>query len=259
MRLLVENPHLTDIDRSGEIVSFLGGGHDTIGYTLATALTLLAQHPNVAQKLSTALKESEHDYMEDRSKQHHQDCYAAWRKCDYLHYVIHETFRLYPVAAMGGVPRTLDHDLPVKVETRKPPVATVPKETETTASPLSNNRTSEPTMYIIPKGSMILMPQLLIHRNPKVFSNPNTFHPDRWATATTEMNQGLLPFYVGTRNCIGQSLATAEIQSVLPRLCRHYKFTIHQNQNGKPAFFLTLKIAGCRLSVTRIEDEEEEE
>ena len=52
------------------------------------------------------------------------------------------------------------------------------------------------------------------------------------------------------RNCIGQSLTMAEMNSVLPRLLSRYKF--HTETQGELDYFLTLKYAGARLRVSRI-------
>ena len=35
--------------------------------------------------------------------------------------------------------------------------------------------------YVIPAGSIILMSQYVMHRNPRYFSEPDSFYPNRWS------------------------------------------------------------------------------
>ena len=259
MRLLVETLDLSEPDRIGEIVTFLVGGYDTTGYTLGSALTLVAQHPHVATELQAQLQQAEakviqqldHQNKKHDKKDDERDAKirSAWAHCDYLHYVIRETFRLYPVAALGATFRRLDHDFVVPLEEQPPPQ---PQPDETTKKDDSSTTT---TRMIIPKGAMIATPQIIIHRNPRVFGpTANHYQPHRWATATPDMVHSLLTFSIGSRTCVAQALATAEIQSVLPRLLRHYRFSVVEP--GQPDFFLSLKIANCKLSVKRVTDAE---
>ena len=57
--------------------------------------------------------------------------------------------------------------------------------------------------YTIPSGSIILMSQYVMHRNPLYFPDPNTFYPDRW---TDEFKKNLPRFTIilfggGIRSC----------------------------------------------------------
>jgi cytochrome P450 len=108
-----------------------------------------------------------------------------------------------------------------------------------------NNRTVR-----LPQGSVLFMPQYAANRDPDVYSDPETFDPERWINPTSAMKEGLLPFAAGSRNCIGQSLAKAELDSVLPRLLSSYDFELVQE--GKLDYFLTLKFSGARLKATRV-------
>ena len=218
------------------------------------------------------------------------DAATAWSRCAYLQYVLKENFRLLPVAAVGPNPRCLAYDLYVTAEDEGRDPVILPNGTgRTTTSVKEEGNSTTPNqppkgtkVIRIPKGSTIFMPQLLMHRNPQDFgSDADTFRPERWApsnnddnnntlkpTTTTTSNRlgggsssssnrdlqhHLLPFSLGSRNCIAQSLATAELSSVLPRLIRHYAFEVEQA--GQPDYFLTLKLAHARLSVRRVPDD----
>ena len=58
-------------------------------------------------------------------------------------------------------------------------------------------------------------------------------------------------FAKGKRNCVGQSLATAETSTVLPYVLSQYKLEIEEE--GTLDYFLTLKFHGSRLKAVRVE------
>mmetsp|Transcript_11311 Transcript_11311/g.23156 ORF Transcript_11311/g.23156 Transcript_11311/m.23156 type:complete len:521 (-) Transcript_11311:25-1587(-) len=219
IKLIVEHPEMTEQVRISEVVTFLIAGHDTTGYTLSNALTLLAQNPQIAKKLQSELRQ--------------QSSPKQWSNVPYFQYVLQEVHRFFPVAAMGSL-RYLDQDLVIPLPPNNPSI---------------DGDEAAGEVMVIPKQSNIFMPLLLIHRNEHVYDNPNIFDPSRWAQATPAMKQSLMPFSVGMRNCIGQSLANAEIQAVLPRLIHDYDFEIQQE--GTPDNFLTLKFTGTRLRAKR--------
>lgn len=103
---------------------------------------------------------------------------------------------------------------------------------------------------IIPNGGTCFMPQYAKNRNPSVYPDPESFSPERWEDPTKAMTESHLPFALGNRNCIGQSLATAEMHSVLPRLLSDYSLELETE--GELEFFLTLKYAGARIKANRI-------
>ena len=35
--------------------------------------------------------------------------------------------------------------------------------------------------YVLPAGSIIFMSQYVMHRNPRYYSDPDIFYPDRWS------------------------------------------------------------------------------
>ena len=104
---------------------------------------------------------------------------------------------------------------------------------------------------IIRKGTNCFMPFILPHRNQSVFKDPDVFRPERWEMADKPMHEAFMPFALGKRNCIGQSLAVAELYSVLPRLLAEYTFDVETE--GELEFFLTLKYVGAQLKPMRAE------
>lgn len=98
---------------------------------------------------------------------------------------------------------------------------------------------------VIPKGAACQLNQFVGFRNPDVFRNPTDFDPSRWDNPTPAMQAALLPFAIGNRNCPGQYLARAEIESLLPRILTQY--SIELVEEGTMDYFLTLKFKGTRL------------
>jgi cytochrome P450 len=141
-----------------------------------------------------------------------------WEKVDYLEYVMKEGMRVLPVAAMFPVRQT-GRDIVYKGE-------------------------------YIPKGAVCFLAQIVSFWNPDTFEDPSAFKPERWENATKAMNDSVTPFTLGKRNCIGQALAKAELQSVLPMLVSKYKFELVED--GKTDYFLTLKISGARLKAYHV-------
>ncbi|XP_014777525.1 cytochrome P450 4V2, partial [Octopus bimaculoides] len=57
--------------------------------------------------------------------------------------------------------------------------------------------------YGIKKGSHVFVGIGALHRDPKVFPDPNTFDPDRFLTEDNDRHPyAFIPFSAGPRNCI---------------------------------------------------------
>ena len=60
-----------------------------------------------------------------------------------------------------------------------------------------------------------------VHRNPNLFPDPSTFRPERWiddSPAQIELaRSGFIPFSLGTRGCVGKSLALMELHIIIAR------------------------------------------
>jgi cytochrome P450 len=103
---------------------------------------------------------------------------------------------------------------------------------------------------VVPKGALVLTPQILTNYDSRLFEDPETYRPERWENASKEMLEASHPFSYGTRNCVGQSLAMAEINSIFPKLISRYALDLVDE--GKPDFFLTFKFLGARLKVREV-------
>jgi cytochrome P450 len=128
----------------------------------------------------------------------------------------------------------------VKESNRKLPVASMNPWRQT-------GRAFELDGMVVPKGALVLMPQILSNYDSRLFEDPETYRPERWENASKEMLEATHMFSYGNRNCPGQSLAKAEINSIFPKVVSRY--VLELVDEGKPDFFLTSKFVGTRLKV----------
>lgn len=105
--------------------------------------------------------------------------------------IVRETLRLRPPAS-GSLRRLLE---PMQVERR-----------------------------VLPAGATVLAPTSLVHRDPRGFSDPDRFEPERWLADITP-SWPFFPFGGGARRCVGEPLAHAEIETVVPAVLRTLKLT----------------------------------
>lgn len=80
----------------------------------------------------------------------------------------------------------------------------------------------------IPKGAMVMINILQLHRNPKIWGkNVYEFDPDRFLPENVAKRPAFsyIPFSGGNRNCIGMKYAMISAKITLAHLLRRYKFT----------------------------------
>ena len=66
-----------------------------------------------------------------------------------------------------------------------------------------------------------MVPVVLVHRDPTAFPDPDSFRPERFLDAPAGLPH--LPFGGGARRCLGEPLAHAEIEAVLPAILRRVR------------------------------------
>ena len=76
----------------------------------------------------------------------------------------------------------------------------------------------------LPAGGTVLLPTSLVHRDRRGFSDPERFEPERWLGDTTP-SWPFFPFGGGARRCVGEPLAHAEIETVVPAVLRTLELT----------------------------------
>jgi cytochrome P450 len=76
----------------------------------------------------------------------------------------------------------------------------------------------------LPAGATVLVPTSLVHRDPRGFRDPDHFEPERWL-AERAPSWPFFPFGGGARRCVGEPLAHAEIETVVPAVLRTLKLS----------------------------------
>jgi len=69
--------------------------------------------------------------------------------------------------------------------------------------------------YQLPAGTVTNVPIVLVHRDDEAFPEPDAFRPERFLNRDID-ELPFLPFGGGPRRCLGQWLARAEIDTVIP-------------------------------------------
>ncbi|KFX86931.1 hypothetical protein O988_09454, partial [Pseudogymnoascus sp. VKM F-3808] len=73
----------------------------------------------------------------------------------------------------------------------------------------------------VPPKTLVSVNQWAAYHTEKNFREPNSFIPERWLSDRrfeSDTKEVLQPFSIGPRNCIGKSLAYAEMRLILARL-----------------------------------------
>jgi cytochrome P450 len=86
----------------------------------------------------------------------------------------------------------------------------------------------------IPAGSLLLISQHVMHRDPRFFSNPSVFDPARWLDEqpTERPRLAYLPFGAGPRACIGEGFAWMEGVLLLATFAQRWRLRL--TENGEP-------------------------
>jgi cytochrome P450 len=68
----------------------------------------------------------------------------------------------------------------------------------------------------LPAGTVAMLPIPFLHRDPRVWGDGDAFRPSRFAGSDAEAPPTFMPFGGGERRCLGEHLAHAEMDLVLP-------------------------------------------
>lgn len=166
------------------------GGTDTTTVTLTWALSLLLNHPNVLKKAQEEL-----DFHIGKERKVNL---SEVKNLLYLQAVIKETLRLYPAA-----PLTFQH--------------------ESMADCVVGG-------YHVPPGTHLVVNLWKIHRDPRVWSDPHEFRPERFLTTHKDVDPRgqhfeFIPFGSGRRMCPGISFALQSVQLILASLLQSFEIS----------------------------------
>ncbi|KAE8330563.1 cytochrome P450 [Aspergillus sergii] len=89
----------------------------------------------------------------------------------------------------------------------------------------------------IPGGTKVGINPWVVHRDPIVFPQPDSFIPERWLDSSPEklkeMEKAFLNFGAGSRSCVGKTISLLEMRKILPQLLREFDIHLHQNKPWK--------------------------
>ncbi len=103
--------------------------------------------------------------------------------------------------------------------------------------------------FHIPKGSTVIVPPYLVHRNPRVWSNPEGFDPRRFLPGADPERPRLayLPFGAGRRVCVGQGFALMEASLLAAMILQRFTFDLVAGSTPRPEPSVTLRPKGGLL------------
>ncbi|NEB79759.1 cytochrome P450 [Streptomyces sp. SID14478] len=106
--------------------------------------------------------------------------------------------------------------------------------------------------YRIPAGSDIVYSPLAMQRDPRAFTDPLAFDPDRWLPerAADVTPAAHAPFSVGNRKCPGDHFSMAELALVLGTVVQKWRLTPVEGTDTTARIGITLQPRGALLRVT---------
>lgn len=192
------------------ILTMLIAGHETTANALTWTYYLLAQHPDVEEKVFEEIDSVLKNSSVTKGNVDNTNSYSKYRiptskdipKLKYIENVFREAMRLFP--PVWSIGRIVEDDYTIGD-------------------------------FIIPKDSAIFMSQYVMHRNPKYYEDPEEFVPERW---TDEFKRHLprfsyFPFGGGVRGCIGEPFAWQEGILLIATISSYWKMTLKPDQKIK--------------------------
>ncbi|KAF5279513.1 hypothetical protein FQR65_LT03335 [Abscondita terminalis] len=174
-----------------QVYLFFLAGFETSSTALTFCLYELAVNEDVQEKLRNEV----HTILKENGG---ELTYDALSKMTYMDMIIKESLRKYP-----------------------PLVSINRKCVKTYKVPDSN--------LVIDKGTNIFIPVLSIHSDENYYPNPKKFHPERFASKTSDCIW--LAFGEGPRNCIGLRFGLMQVKTALASIITNYQFTTNRESS----------------------------
>jgi cytochrome P450 len=97
--------------------------------------------------------------------------------------------------------------------------------------------------YHIPKGAGVSLTQWTMHRDPRWFTDPEIFRPERWEDGLAKRlpRFAYFPFGGGPRQCIGNTFALMEATLVLATIAQNFRFRLVAGHKVVPLPSITLR------------------
>ncbi|MFC8144002.1 cytochrome P450 [Streptomyces paradoxus] len=96
--------------------------------------------------------------------------------------------------------------------------------------------------HLVPEGADVVWSPYLHQHDPDVFTDPDSFDPDRWTPGNGPATRGsFLAFGDGRRKCIGENFAWAELQIILATILRTWPSFRLTSRAPRPQAVVTVK------------------
>jgi hypothetical protein len=82
----------------------------------------------------------------------------------------------------------------------------------------------------IPAGTQVVLSSLAVQRDKNVFSDPDTFRPERWFDNNQLSKGEYFPFLFGKRQCIGKDFALMEMRIILTKISKKFNLELINDQ-----------------------------
>ncbi|KAJ3642767.1 hypothetical protein Zmor_025523 [Zophobas morio] len=207
------NSDFKEVDATAHAAGFFVEGYETSSVVMHFLLYELAANRKVQLKLRQEI---------DKAFEENDDTlpYEELQKLVYLDAVFNEALRLHP--PVGSLR---------KVCTK--PYTYTPKEDEMIKS------------FVIEEGMIVILSLYGLHRDPKYFTDPDCFKPERFLDAKKDsFKYVFMPFGEGQRACLGQRFGSLQVKIGVAYIIRNFEISV----NGKtqlpikydPVYILTL-------------------
>jgi len=188
-----EDPeHFTEQDVRDQCATMIFAGFETTSLLMQWMWYALDERPDIGESLRAEITGIAPCTLAVDSR---ALAYDDINKMDYLGMVFKETMRMYPSFWV------------------------------TSREPIADDMFGD---FKVKRGSVIVLPQIVMHRHPRFWDRPNAFIPERF----TPENEALIddgmyfPFSHGARKCSGYRLAEMEAKVVFAKLFPLFKVKV---------------------------------
>ncbi|XP_036176814.1 cytochrome P450 3A12-like isoform X4 [Myotis myotis] len=146
---------------------------------------------SVTDFFKKSVKRMKENRLQDKQKA--TPTYDALAQMEYLDMVMNENLRLYPIA--GRLERVCKKDVEING-------------------------------VFIPKGTVVMVPSFILHRDSTYWPDPEEFRPERFSKKNQDSINPYtyMPFGSGPRNCIGMRFAIMNMKLAIVRVLQNFSF-----------------------------------
>nr|QLI62192.1 cytochrome P450 43 [Streltzoviella insularis] len=150
-------------------------------------LLMIAYHPEAQEKLYAEIE----DVIGDQDRPITEE---DLKRMPYLDMVFKEILRLFPIGTL--LQRTITEDIVISAGT-------------------------------LPAGCSLVAPIYHLHRDPRYWTRPNDFDPERFSPENVKQRipTCYIPFSLGPMDCLGRYFGTKLVKTICVKVLREYKIT----------------------------------